>query len=188
MTPRIPMLSDEAAYDPEQRRVAEDTKAGPRGRVPAPMLALLHRPDIADPFQRLGGVLRYATGLGSRLSELAILLTARAWDCDQEWSLHLPPAREAGLSEEIIDAIRHNRRPALTQPDDIAVYAFVTEMQTAHRISDASYQRVLDRWGAGGAVALTALIGYYSMVAQTLLAHGVPVPPQVLDRLPEVKR
>ena len=189
MAPRIPMITGEGSdLSPEQKRVADETKSGPRGHVPAPLLALLHRPDIADPLQKLGGVLRYATGLGPRLSELAILVTARAWDCEQEWSFHVPPAREAGLEEEIIAAISAGKRPNLTNADDIAVYDYVDQMQTHHRIEDATYAAVLNRWGVSGPVALSALSGYYSMIAQTLLAHGVPVPPGKVIPLPAIKR
>jgi 4-carboxymuconolactone decarboxylase len=35
---------------------------------------------------------------------------------------------------------------------------------------------VLDDWGVVGVVELTALIGYYTMVAMTLNAHEFPLP------------
>jgi 4-carboxymuconolactone decarboxylase len=35
-----------------------------------------------------------------------------------------------------------------------------------------------------GIVELTALTGYYSMVAMTLNAHGIPLPPGTVPPLP----
>lgn len=49
--------------------------------------------------------MRYESSLPARLSELVILLVARAWTQNFEWAVHAPIAREAGLSEAIIDAI-----------------------------------------------------------------------------------
>src|SRR5689334_3695695 len=65
---------------PEQRGVYDAVVSGPRGKVEGPLRAALHRPDLADKWQQFGAALRYGTSLAPRLSELAILLTARAWD------------------------------------------------------------------------------------------------------------
>ena len=62
-----------------QRRVADEAVAGKRGRVPAPLRAWLHSPELGARAQKLGEFLRYDTILGPRLSELAILVTARIW-------------------------------------------------------------------------------------------------------------
>ena len=45
-----------------------------------------------------------------------------------------------------------------------------------HKIADATYQRVLKMFDVPRVVELTALIGYYSMVATTILAHEMPLP------------
>ena len=51
-------------------------------------------------------------------------------------------------------------------------------------VDDASYAAVLSRWGEAGVVELTAVIGYYSMVAMTLNVHRVPLPDGVSVSLP----
>ena len=60
------------------------------------------------------------------------------------------------------------------------------ERQRDHRATDATYQRVLDAYGTAGIVELTALIGYYAMVALTLNAHEIGVPEGATPPLPDL--
>src|SRR4051812_48681322 len=81
---RLTDLRPEAMSD-AQRRVMDAAISGKRGEVPAPLLAWLHSPEMGDRAQRLGEFCRYETSLGPYLSELAILVTARAWTSHYEW-------------------------------------------------------------------------------------------------------
>src|SRR3954454_13358822 len=81
-------LPTAAAMSPEQKAACAEAVAGPRGRVPAPMIAWLRNPELARRGQRLGELLRYQTTLEPRLSELAILVTARHWTSHYEWTAH----------------------------------------------------------------------------------------------------
>ncbi len=90
--PRIPLLPVEN-LTPEQRRVYDAIKLSSRdGRVGAPYQLALHRPEFLEKWQQLGELLRYGSSLPPRLSELAILVTARHWDCQYVWHAHEPPA------------------------------------------------------------------------------------------------
>jgi 4-carboxymuconolactone decarboxylase len=82
---------------PAQRQVADEAAAGKRGRVPAPLRAWLHSPELGARAQRLGEFLRYDTVLGPYLSELAILVTARAWTAHYEWYAHKREGLKAGI-------------------------------------------------------------------------------------------
>ena len=172
---RIPLFPMEQ-MNPEQRRVYDAVANGPRGKVEGPIRAALHRPDLADKWQQLGAALRYGTSLSPRLSELAILLTARAWDSQFEWYAHQPHALNAGLAAEVIEAIRTGSTPTFAKDDEQAVHDYVTELQRTHQVSETTYQRALSLFDAVGVVELTALTGYYSMVAMTLNAHEIPLP------------
>lgn len=170
------------AFEPEklsadQRRVYDAIAAGPRGGVRGPFLALIHVPELTDRIQHLGEYLRYNTSFPPRLSELAILLAARHYTCQYEWQAHEPHAQKGGLDSATIDAIKEKRRPAAMQADEAAVYDFTSELLRDGKVSDAAYQRVVSTFGTRGAVELAALIGYYIMIAMTLLAHDVPLPP-----------
>ncbi|MPZ45040.1 MAG: hypothetical protein GEV05_16910 [Betaproteobacteria bacterium] len=69
----------------EQRQVYDVIAAGPRGGVRGPFLALLLVPELANRIQHLGELIRYDTTLGRKLSELAIIVTARGLRCHYEW-------------------------------------------------------------------------------------------------------
>jgi 4-carboxymuconolactone decarboxylase len=169
---RIPLPGVEE-LTPAQRRVYDEVVAGPRGKVVGPLRAVIHWPELADHWQKLGALLRFKTELPPKLSELAILVTARAWESKFEWHAHEPIARKAGVGDEVIAAIRDGRRPALADPDEQAVYDFAAEMHATHTVSAPTYARVLERFGTLGVVQLTALLGYYTMVAMTLNAHEI---------------
>lgn len=172
---RIP-LPDPATMSPEQRAVYDTVVSGPRGAVIGPLRAALHSPELAERWQQLGAFLRYRTCLPPRLGELAILVTGRRWNAELEWVVHAAAARTAGLSPKVIDAIRDGRPPAFSDPDEADVYAFARELQLSGRVSDPVYDAIRTRWKERGVVELTALIGYYTMVAMTLNAHRIPLP------------
>ncbi|MCC6777357.1 MAG: carboxymuconolactone decarboxylase family protein [Hyphomicrobiales bacterium] len=174
--PRIPFVTPDLGMSPEQRRVYDAVASGPRGTVQGPILAALHRPELADKWQQLGELLRYRTSLPLNLSEVAILVTAQRWRCQLEWHLHKGFALKAQVSPSVIDDIHAGRRPASADADTLIIHDFAAELQDRRAVSEDTYQRALTRWGTVGVVELTALIGYYTMVAMTLNAHEFPLP------------
>lgn len=181
--PRIPVATPDALND-EQRRVYDKIASGPRAGVRGPFLALLHQPVLADAVQQVGEVLRYRTSFPPRLSELAILVTARHMDCQYEWFAHEPHAAKGGLSAAVVAAIKAGRPPEAMAADERAVYEFALELNERHVVSPATYQRALEAFGTVGVVELTGLVGYYTMIAMTLNAHEVPLPAGASPPLP----
>lgn len=173
--PRIPPIT-EATLTPEQRRVYEKVVAGPRGTVIGPLRAVLHSPELADRWQALGEYLRFNCSLPLALRELAIICAGRYWNSQLEWQVHARVARDAGIAAEVIEAIRTATPPSFKQADEAAVYRFARELLHSGHVSDETYDEVRARFGTAGIVDLTALVGYYSMVAMTLNAHAVPLP------------
>jgi 4-carboxymuconolactone decarboxylase len=171
---RIPLPTPET-MTPEQRRVYDAIVTGPRKTLVGPLRAALHRPELADKWQQFGELLRYRTSLPAHLSELAILVTARHCNCQLEWLIHEDMARKAGLADTVIDALRERRRPE-ADADTLAVHDYAHELNEQNKVSEATYRRTLERFEPVGVVELTALIGYYTMVAMTLNAHEIPLP------------
>jgi 4-carboxymuconolactone decarboxylase len=179
--PRIPLVT-EANMTAEQRRVHDAMMSGPRRSAPVgPLAAAMHRPELAEKWSELGLVLRFNSSFPPRLREFVILLTGRFWDCQFEWLSHEGEARKAGLSEQTIETLRRGGNK-FAQADEQSIHAL--ELLRDHRASDATYQRMLDAYGVAGVVELTALIGYYAMVALTLNAHDIGVPEGARPPLP----
>jgi hypothetical protein len=60
-----------------QREVWDDVVAGPRHAVPPPAHVWLNSPELADHAHKLGAHVRFGTDFSPRLTEIAILVTAR---------------------------------------------------------------------------------------------------------------
>jgi 4-carboxymuconolactone decarboxylase len=160
----------------EQREVAAEIAAGPRGEVRGPFIALIHNPELARRLQKLGEHLRWQGKLPPRLKELAILVTARRWTCQHEWVMHSKLALEGGLAKEMVDAIAANREPKNLSDEEKAVYAFCHEVHATGRAGDESFREIQDRFGLDGALELIALNGYYTLMAMVLNTAGLPLP------------
>lgn len=176
--PRISFPAPET-MTPEQRKVHDKVVSGKRGSLRGPLRAALHNPELAERWSALGELLRYQTSLPPRLSEIAILVTAIACRAPFEWYAHRVEAEKAGIEQPIIEAILAGTRPPGLSADDAAVYAYAVELNRYNSVSDATYATALARFGERTIVELTALVGYYTMVAMTLNAHEIPLPPDV---------
>lgn len=175
--PRIPLPSTrEDLADDAQRAVWDGVVAGPRGRVIGPLRAAIHAPHLARAWSALGESLRFGTSLGKRLSELAIIVTGRRWSAQVEWFVHAQAAADAGLEPAIIEAIRDGVSPRFSEAADALVYDYARLLLRDGAVPAALHAQVTERFGVTGVVELTALVGYYSMVAMTLNAHDVPLP------------
>ncbi len=167
---------DPATLSAEGRAVYDKIANSPRGGVRGPFLALLHTPELCDRIQHLGAHLRYDTTFEPRLSEMAILIVARRVNCPYEWFAHEPHAQKGGLAQAVIEALRERRRPDAMKADETALYDFAIELVSNNSISATTYQRALDAFSKRGVVELAGLIGYYMMIAMTLVAHDLQPP------------
>ena len=175
---RLPQLQPDDMTE-DQRKVHDSIASGPRGGVRGPLALWLHRPELADRAQQLGRYCRYETCLSPRLSELAILTTARIWDAAYEWQAHLPSARAAGLSEEVISALAADRRPVFTNLDEDLVYSVTRELNQTRSVSDDLFERTVSELGTEATVDLVGILGYYSLISMTIKAFDVPAPDAV---------
>jgi 4-carboxymuconolactone decarboxylase len=169
----IPALETMSA---DQRRVYDAIIGLRGGHMPAPYQPALHSPELADKWQQLGELLRYRTSLPARLSELAVLVVARHHDCGYVWTAHEPVALKAGIAGDAAGAIRAGRKPAFKNADESAVYDYCKELLEAKVVGDATYAAALQHVDVRGIVELTCLLGYYTMVAMSLNAHGQSQP------------
>ena len=157
----------------DQKRVYDDIAAGPRGSVRGPLAVWLNRPELADAAQSLGRYCRYDCSLPKKLRELAILTTARIWDAEFEWAAHVNHAREAGLSEEIIHALRNDLDVPLTPGAETVVFDVTHRLNTTHALPNALYAKAIDILGRDQFVDLIGLLGYYSLISMTIKAFEI---------------
>ena len=168
--PRLPVL-DEAQMNDAQRALMEAIRSGPRGKsiTPrGPFAVWLHAPEFGQLAQALGGHCRYKTALSPRLSEFAILCTARLWRAQYEWFAHAPMAEKAGVKLKTIHDLRAGREPKSAPKDERAIYAYIRELYKTKRVSERAYSRVHAFLGDAAMVELVGILGYYVMISMTL--------------------
>lgn len=169
-TPDPDRLSD------AQRAVYNAIASGPRGGVRGPLAIWLHRPQLADLAQSLGRYCRYDTLLPPRLSELAILVTAKVWRSEYEWQAHKPIALQAGISPEVVEAIRAGRRPDFALEDEAVVHDLAFAIQGERKIDQALYHRAAAVLGNEALVDLVGVLGYYGLISMTINMFEVDPP------------
>ncbi len=173
---RLPTL-EKSQMSNRQKQVYDVIATGPRGDVRGPLAIWLHRADLADKAQALGQYCRYDSSLAPRLSELAILTTARIWDATFEWQAHLSSALVAGLDPTVIDSLLADKHPTFTAKDEGLVYEFTRELNIKRCVSDELYERAILILGKAGTVDLVGILGYYALISMTIKVFDVdPIP------------
>ena len=174
---RLAQLKEED-LNTAQQALLESLRAGPRGKsltLRGPFAAWMHAPEFGQLAQALGAHARYKTALEPRLSEFAILCTARFWKAQYEWFAHGPMALKAGVKPKVIEDLRKGRAPASAPKDERAIYAFVQELYKTRRVSNQAYKRVRAFLNDAAMVELVGILGYYTLISMTLnVFHMLP--------------
>ena len=172
---RVPLVERDTATPAQQ--AAWDRISASRGRVAGPFAALLHSPELAQRIAAAGHYVRFDGPLPQDVREIAIITVARALDARYEWAAHAVLARKAGVRDAVITAIRERTAPAGLTPDEAQVFAFAAGLMREHRVSDADFAALQKRFGLEALVDLTAVVGYYAMIACALNAFGIEPTP-----------
>ena len=168
--PRVSILAEDK-LTPAQRALLDSIRSGPRGgstTIRGPFAVFLHAPAFGELAQQLGGHCRFKTAVAPRLSEFAILATAKLWRAQYEWFAHVPQAERAGVKAETICDLYKGRVPKSAPKDERAIYDFVQELYKTRRVSDKTYARVRDLLGEAATVEFVGILGYYVLISMIL--------------------
>ena len=172
---RLKLLSP-GEMSADQKQTYDESIAGKRGAPPPPMMAWLNSPAMARHATRLGEFLRFDTAFPARISEIAILVTARHWTAHYEWFAHKRLALKGGLDPKIIDDIRDRRTPQFDDPRAKLVYDVAKSLHEGHGIAKGLYEEAVKMVGERGIVEIIGLCGYYTMVSMTLNSFEFGLP------------
>lgn len=174
-------------YTAEQKAAAQEFEKARKKAPWGPFAMLMYSPQLMNNARAMGDYLRYNSAFNSRLSEFAILITAREWHQDYEWHIHYPIAIKEGLNPEIAKAIKDGRRPEGMSEDESIVYDFTIELQRNKRVSETTFNKTEKRFGKKGAVDLAGIAGYYTFLAMemNMARHPVPGGGERLPRFPD---
>jgi len=111
---------------------------------------------------------RFKTAVAPRLSEFAILVTAKLWRAQYEWFAHVPMAERAGVKTETIRDLHKGRVPKSAPKDERAIYDFIQELYKTRRVSDKTFARVRAVLGEAATVEFVGILGYYALISMIL--------------------
>jgi 4-carboxymuconolactone decarboxylase len=183
---RLPDIPPEQ-YTVEQQKAAQEFELARKKAPWGPFAMLMYSPQLMNNARAMGDHLRYNSAFDARLSEFAILITAREWSQDYEWYVHYPIAIKAGLKPEIAQALKEGRRPEGMSEDETIVYDFTIELQKNKQVSNSTFAKTENRFGKKGAIDLAGIAGYYTFLAMemNMARHPIPANAERLPRLPQ---
>ena len=179
---RLKLLSP-GEMSEDQKQTYDESIAGKRGKPPPPMMAWLNSPEMARHATRLGGFLRFDTLFPAKLSEIAILVTARHWNSHYEWYAHKQLALKGGMDPAIIDDIRDRRTPRFDDPKGQTIHDVAKSLHEGHGLTKTLYDEAVKVLTVRGLVEIIGLCGYYTMVSMTLNTFEFELPEGQISEL-----
>ena len=169
---------DPGKYTAQQKQFAELMTKGPRnGNITnAPFKVYFASPEFGLNAIQMSNYLRWGTGMDARLSELAIIISARNWGSGYIWHAHYPLAVKGGLDPKIGAAIAAGQRPTGMKEDEEIIYNLLTEIYRDHDISEATYARAKAKFGEKGIADIQGLAAYYGVTAMALITAKATFP------------
>jgi hypothetical protein len=115
----------------------------------------------------------YKPAASAGLVEIGILLLSHEWDFPEMFPSHGPVAVEAGISQEIVDALARGERPARMKADEEAVYEFCAELIRKHAASDAAFDKLRRHLSERDILDLVVTLGLYTNSIMVLKATNI---------------
>jgi 4-carboxymuconolactone decarboxylase len=164
----------------EQKAYVDHLKMPPRNNTTAltnpPFKVYMRSPELANKLEAVSDYVRWGSGLEPRLTELAIMITARQWSNQWIWRGHYRAAVRGGLDPSVGADIAAGRRPEKLKGDEAILYNYATEMYRDKAVSDAIFGAAVKQFGEKGLIDLVATMGYYDTVAMTLITAKAVAP------------
>ncbi len=140
-----------------------------RGALQGPFTMFLHSPEIAGRVAHLGAFVRFEGSLDMRVRVLAAMTVAREFDALYVWGAQTGSARKQGVPESTITAIREEHSRGIPA-GDAQIVDFTRQLIHKHRVDEAAFKAIQQRFGNDGLIQLTGAIGYYTLLAMTVNA------------------
>jgi 4-carboxymuconolactone decarboxylase len=157
---------------------------GPSADFFGPGPIRLYSPQVAEHMGAVNDYLRNKSGLDPRLVQLAILVTAREFDCEYVWTAHEPQALKAGLQAEVIDVVRLRKSPQGLAEKDVVIVQLGREVITKHHVSADVAAHAMKLFGKQQLVEYVSLMGDYAATTVLLNAFDQHVRPADKPLLP----
>jgi 4-carboxymuconolactone decarboxylase len=164
-----------------------DELTGPRISWTKQVPLRLYSPRLAKPMSDAHYYLKFQSGLGDRLTEIAVLVTAREMDNQFEWTQWEIHGRMAGpghVEPGIIDIIKYNKPVTGLGEKETVIIEFGRELLGQKKVSSETFAHALRLFGPRGMVDLTNLMALYWATGLELTAFDQQLLPGQKPMLP----
>jgi alkylhydroperoxidase family enzyme len=152
------------------RETYPDTDRWDRQAARGPILNI-QRVFMANPDLRLDALGAWkGSGLSPRAREIVILRAAFVQESGYEWHQHVRIARNEGLTDAEIDAVRTWDSSTLFSEDERALLAYVDEMAQKRRPGDEAFKAMSKARTPAEILGITYLISLYFALARVMSA------------------
>jgi AhpD family alkylhydroperoxidase len=128
------------------------------------------------PLMRCAGtILGEDMALSPRLRELVILQVGQLSGCAYEMTQHAPLAREAGLTDMQVAALRRGDDETAFDAEDRTILRFVREALSEIEISDATWDAAASFMEPRALTELLIVAGFYRMLCMVMRSARLPV-------------
>jgi 4-carboxymuconolactone decarboxylase len=172
---RLTPITSKDQVDAKDHTIVDGIVAS-RGALQGPFSIFLHCPEFAGRAAHLGAFVRFEGSLDMRVRVLAAMTAAREFDAVYVWGAQTGGARRLGVPESTIAAIRDKHTRGMP-PEDAQIVEFTQQLLQKHRVDDATFKALQERFSNDELLQLTGAIGYYSMLAMTVNAFELEAAP-----------
>jgi len=131
---------------------------------------LVRHPDLTKAFLGFNIHLLFSSTLPPRIREVAILRVAHRRACTYEWAHHVDLAKDVGLTDDDIEAIR---RGEATDDLDRLVLNAVDELDEKSTLSDATWATLSEHLNERQRMDFVFTVGGYGMLAMAFNSFDV---------------
>jgi AhpD family alkylhydroperoxidase len=141
-----------------------------RGRISPLYQILLNAPEIAQGWEALLTAIRNRNSLPPVIREMIILRVAVLNRAQYEFDAHVPHAKNAGMSDEKIEALKQLEIAQVFSSQEQAILKLTDVMTQEIQVSDTIFDPIRSQLNDQEILELVATIAAYNMVSRLLNA------------------
>jgi 4-carboxymuconolactone decarboxylase len=157
-----------------EQREGYDYVMRERGMCPGPYQIWVENPPLMKLMVPIGTYYKEQSSLNDAEREIATTLLVAKWRATFAVAEHELIAKKAGVQSEKVERMIVGLPVAFDDPREQVIYEVSSALIDSRTIPAGLYERAMKLLGNNGLTDLTVLLGYYSMVAFTLMAYDVP--------------
>lgn len=165
---RLPLLKREELDEVGQRRYDRAANGGNIAGLQGPTGIMLYSPKTSEAQSSISRYLRNEAGFTPRIREIALLITSRCMDQQFEWVAHEPEAVKAGVPQDVIEIIKHDRPTTGLDESDRVVIELGRAVWRDHKVSPELFAQAKKIFGPHQLVDLVLMMGTHASTAALL--------------------